>query len=99
MTGKLTEEKDQRWRLTPAGRRLASALAWGLRWKALARKMRINMICANNNWGYCQEAAHQRGMELAHLRKQVRLAVRKLEQDLEFGERSAYVEEALELLR
>lgn len=45
-------------------------------------------------------AAHEKAMaERDHLRKQIRIAVRKLEQDLEFGERSAYVEEALELLR
>lgn len=93
MTGELTEGKEQRWRLTPAGRRLASALAWGLRWKALAKKLR-------NQWTWGVEAEHEKlRLEAVHLRRCIRAAVRLLERDLEFGERSAYVEEALELLR
>jgi hypothetical protein len=36
-------EPEEHWRLTKHGRRLATALAWALRWKALARQLRFGL--------------------------------------------------------
>ena len=78
---------------TPETDELARAILWAERWKSLAKKLRTQ-------WTWGVEAEHEKlRLEATHLRRCIRAAVRLLERDLEFGERSAYVEEALELLR
>lgn len=46
---------------------------WAFRWKCVARRLRVNLSCANANWEHCLVAIRERDDKLARLEETVRL--------------------------